>query len=581
MKKIMIFSIILGMVFAITGIVSAATINVPGNYSTIQAAIDAASPGDTINVAAGTYDESVLIDKSLTLIGIGEKPIITGASVNYIVKVGGTSNVVIDNVEVNGGGSGASDNAFAYGILVSGSDNVEIANSIVTNIWGAGSNGINVEGSSNTNIHHNIISSFHKRGIRYINSNGVFYDNEVIGEKNVDGTTRVQNLVNLWGGSNVEIYNNILYNALTDPEEIPTWSSPGIFVTSYGGSGDSYANIHDNEIYVCDLGIVVGSVYATTDGSSADITNNNLHDLDWAINFEKETVSATIHYNQFSNVNRGVSAEISAGPLPNPPIVDAEYNWWGTVIESEIQALVYEGVDYDPWEDDGILGDNDMCLGTVADNPTSPKGLGTNRWIWDGSDWITELPKGGEGPDFTVTMEDTHGCSCNQILDEMGYGEKTGHKKFGCSKSVLEDFIAGLQPIFVETVEVPSDGSTVTSTNVLGGGVTYLLEASGTYRFANWGAYGIADAEYAYRNDAYKDNPLPVHGWTLGENTYPSVLGLDVLVDGGNVYWGDYNGAHNYVLSYSGNGNPVSFDIYDSHYSDNSGFITVDIYELP
>lgn len=41
----------------------------PGNYTTIQAAINAASSGDTIKVYPGTYDERIVINRSITLLG--------------------------------------------------------------------------------------------------------------------------------------------------------------------------------------------------------------------------------------------------------------------------------------------------------------------------------------------------------------------------------------------------------------------------------------------------------------------------------------------------------------------------------
>ena len=46
---------------------SAALINVPGDYPTIQAAIDAARPGDVIQVQAGVYNGNLTINKAITL----------------------------------------------------------------------------------------------------------------------------------------------------------------------------------------------------------------------------------------------------------------------------------------------------------------------------------------------------------------------------------------------------------------------------------------------------------------------------------------------------------------------------------
>ncbi len=40
-------------------------------YTTIQAAVDVALPGDVISITAGTYTENVVIDKPLTFTGAG------------------------------------------------------------------------------------------------------------------------------------------------------------------------------------------------------------------------------------------------------------------------------------------------------------------------------------------------------------------------------------------------------------------------------------------------------------------------------------------------------------------------------
>ena len=57
-----------------------------GCYSSIQAAIDAASPGDTISIAAGQYTANtpIAITKTLTLQGMGPSTIINLLNRNYI-----------------------------------------------------------------------------------------------------------------------------------------------------------------------------------------------------------------------------------------------------------------------------------------------------------------------------------------------------------------------------------------------------------------------------------------------------------------------------------------------------------------
>ncbi len=80
-----------------------ATVYVPDDYSTIQAAVNAAGAGDTVYVRAGTYYEHVTIGKFLTLQGENrETTIIDGSGGGNVVYVG-SPNVLITGLTVRNG----------------------------------------------------------------------------------------------------------------------------------------------------------------------------------------------------------------------------------------------------------------------------------------------------------------------------------------------------------------------------------------------------------------------------------------------------------------------------------------------
>lgn len=233
-------------------------------------------------------------------------------------------------------------------------------------------------------------------------------------------------------------------------------------------------------------------------------------------------------------------------------------------------------------DSDGILNDADLCkeTSTTHDDYLS---LGVNRWIWDGNSWETTKTK-GTGPNFIPDMDYTYGCSCNQILTSMvlSTGESfEGHFKYGCSKSILEEWNSGryyIGPTFLETIPVLASSSTPTqsifSTEV---GKDYFLKVSGSGMACNQPGCIISfDAEYSTSDLGV----TWVNGVAAPYSGYGPNL-LDLKVDGTFVNWGAYNSSHIYQIPYEGTGNPLSLLVYDiaGSYFNDSGTFSVDLIE--
>jgi len=129
--------LVLGMVL-LPVLTEAKDIYVPGSYTTIQAAVNAANNGDTIYVSAGTYNEVVSINKGIALVGNGT-PTITASGLGY------TNAVIFDG--------NATNNASISGFKITGA----------TESWPNGS-GIYCTNGSPT-INHNTISKNGNYGI--------------------------------------------------------------------------------------------------------------------------------------------------------------------------------------------------------------------------------------------------------------------------------------------------------------------------------------------------------------------------------------------------------------------------------
>jgi len=135
----------------------------------------------------------------------------------------------------------------------------------------------------------------------------------------------------------------------------------------------------------------------------------------------------------------------------------------------------------------------------------------------------------------------------------------------------------------VEQVNVYPDGATHASSSYPAG--AYKLEANGQYVYRpDQPAGSTADAAYSLRIASDEAtlglNPSYFYGATLQyqSNNPPHQLGI--RVNGNGPVWGNtYNPSHKYFYQTSNVSNaPFNFSISDSNYTDNSGFLTVDIY---
>jgi len=175
------------------------TVNVPGDFSSIQQAVDNVSSGDTIFVHTGIYYEHVVISKSVVLVGEDrDSTIIDGSGFGNVIHIVTTANVTIEGFTVRRSG------LYSYcGIFVDHSVDNTIMNNIVIN----NTEGISLLASSGNVICGNNISN-NNDGIYLFSSSNNVISRNTIRLSNYDG------IYLYYSVNNVVSRNFVLYNNL-------------------------------------------------------------------------------------------------------------------------------------------------------------------------------------------------------------------------------------------------------------------------------------------------------------------------------------------------------------------------------
>jgi len=396
-------------------------------FNTIQDAIGAAEAGDTINVAAGTYDEQVAIGKSLTLVGSGDAT---------IIQPSGPVLTATTSIPWIGGGTGTM--SAIVSVLTAGDEvtirDLEIDGSLITSkttTWVGGLvyletsgkiEGVTVNGGStlpdrtagifaaaineptSLEVTGCTVEVYTRAGIYALGGKMTanYHDNEINGPGSI--SEGVPNGIFFLEGANGSATYNVVTDLAYNPEVPDIYQSTGIgtygagtnvrfaYNTVYGvqnafvlAKDTSGTIVEYNEVYDCHTGVKFEG-----GASNSIIRYNDIHDNDFAIRGGVGMGTGNVvNFNNFAN-NPGpewfgdedATYEGAVCNLSEVYDLDATLNWWGDIsgpehevpFEAEVWPknpggigdTVSDQVNYEPWLTrpfETVLADNIAYFG--------------------------------------------------------------------------------------------------------------------------------------------------------------------------------------------------------------------------
>ena len=361
-----------------------------GEYHTIESAVLAANPGDTIKVDPGTYAEQVQIYQNsngvtlnnLKLKGVDQKSIIKlpatapVSQTTAIVEISTAQNVTIKGFTIEGPGNGGG--SIGFGIEVDGGGSANIKHNHITKITdnplSGDQNGIGIEvgyqptsQTGTANIYDNTIDDYQKGGITVDNtgSSADIEDNTIVG---VGPTALIaQNGIQISNGANAKVKCNDVSGNVYTPQTVV---STGILLFNPGT-----VTVDDNDVHNNDVGIYsYGATGPKISNNTASHNNFNGIVLD--------TTTGAAVYGNTTDKN-------GAGDNTGMPTGDGGIALFGstgnTIYDNESKNNTGDGIFADPTSTGNSFTHNTLGGNSNYDAEDQSTGAGTagtgNIWL--------------------------------------------------------------------------------------------------------------------------------------------------------------------------------------------------------